>query len=116
MIKAKICGVEVKAEFLNPDVREKYENCVEEVKESCEKATACKRLSSSIRMQCNAVIKCLNDMFGDDCAGEVLGETTDLVACLDAFEDFCDIYEKYVNPVVSDRAMAAKAKASLKAG
>ena len=113
-MKAYICGVEVEADFLNPDVAEKYEACVESVGTGIQKAGKSKKMSEGIRMQCDLVIHCLDDMFGEGSAKKILGESTDLLACLDAFEDFCSVYEKYVNPVLSEKAMAAKARAAMR--
>ena len=115
MIKVKILGVELEADLLNPDVRERYEKCIEKVVEQSEKAKECVKTSEAIRMQCNAVIESLEEMFGEGTAKRVLGEKTNLLVCLDAFEGLCDIYDKYVDPLVNERTLQAKAKASLKA-
>lgn len=114
MIKVKILGVELEADLLNPDIREKYENYLEKVKEQSNDSLKCEKVSESIRMQCNAVIESIDGMFGEGSSKKVLGENTNLLVCLNAFEEFCEIYNKYADPVVGEAKRRAREKAALK--
>lgn len=40
----------------------------------------------------------------------MLGEETDLLTCLDAWEELTDVYEKQVNPILEERNEKVKFK------
>lgn len=61
-------------------------------------------------MECNAVIGFLDDIFGPGSAKKVLGEDTDLLTCLDAWEDLVELYEKQVDPILKQRTKVLKEK------
>ena len=102
MLKVKILGKEVQAALLNPEVAEKYDkgldNCISRIQ------TAYKNSGTGVaalREQCNAVINYIDDVFGSGTSKEVFGEETDLITCLDAFEDMANLYKEQVTPLVA---------------
>lgn len=114
MIKVKILGTELEADFLNPDVCQIYEENGAKVAEQCEESLKRGKTSDMIRAQCSAVIECLDGTFGEGSARKVLGSSTDLLECLEAYADYCDIMDKYVFPVLNEKAMEVKARAARK--
>lgn len=114
MIKVKILGAELEADLLNPDTCRIYEENGIKVAKQSEESLKCKRTSDAIRMQCNAVMECLDATFGNGSAKKVLGGSTDLLRCLDAYADYCDIIEKYVEPLLKEKVAEARARAALK--
>lgn len=107
-IKVKIQGVELEAALLSPKVMNQFNDGLKQV---ANKAYASKDLSDSataIEAQCNAVIYFVDDIFGTGSAKKIFGDETDLLTCLDAFEELSQLYEKQVNPILkeySNRAM-----------
>ena len=71
--------------------------------------------SERIRLQCQAVIDYVTDIFGADEAKEVLGEETDLLTCMDVLEEIQELYPSQVNPLVLEKSNALKRKLSGKA-
>lgn len=102
-IKVKILGVELEAPLLNHEVARRYEDGIKKVLETVEKAAECGKGSDGIEMECNAVIDFIDDIFGSGSAKKVLGKDTDLLTCLDAWDDLTDLYEEQVNPVLEER-------------
>lgn len=104
MIKVKVLGTELEADLLNPKVAEKYERrfiqAIDDIKQAKEKY---KTGAEGIEAQCNAVIEYIDDVFGRGAAKAVLGEETDLLACLDALGDLAEMYEVQVNPKIKER-------------
>lgn len=107
-MKVKIQGVELEAALLSPKVMRQFNDGLKQV---ANKAYASKDLvdsASAIEAQCKAVIDFVDDVFGAGSARKVFGDETDLLTCLDAFEEMTQLYEKQVNPILkeySDRAM-----------
>ena len=106
-MKIKILGVTLDMELeelANPDVADKYEKDVAETVEIIHESMECEAGSEGIRKQCQAVIDAFTDIFGEKAAKDVLGERTNLFRCLDAFEEFVNIYPKQVTPEIEKRA------------
>lgn len=104
VLKVKILEAELEAPLLNPKVAAKYDDgmrtCVERIQ------TAQKRTENSVealKEQCNAVVDCIDEIFGDGASRKVFGEETDLLTCLDAFEDMATLYDKQVTPMISGK-------------
>ncbi|CUP20792.1 Uncharacterised protein [[Eubacterium] contortum] len=99
-IKVKILDTNLEAPLMSPKLIRKFE---EEKHKVVDKANAAKDISdeaTAIEMQCNAVIEFVDDIFGKGSARAVFGEETDLLTCLEAFEELMNMYETQVNPIV----------------
>lgn len=74
--------------------------CVERIR------TAQKRTENSVealKEQCNAVVDYIDEIFGAGASRKVFGEETDLLTCLDAFEDMATLYDNQVTPLISNK-------------
>lgn len=84
----KINGVELEdLEIYDADVAEKYENALDEVDKKVKVAEKEVKASASIRKQCQAVFEFFNTMFGPGTDEKIFGNKTNLIVCLDAFEE-----------------------------
>lgn len=108
MIEVKIQGVPLTAALLNPKVAKQYEDGFDKIVETNNEAKHCRVGSKAIEMQCNAVISFIDDVFGKGSARRVLGEETDLLSCLEVFQELSELYEKQVVPLI-DQSMSEKA-------
>ena len=102
-IKVKVLGVELEAPLLNHEVARRYEEGSKKVMETADKALECGIGSEGIKMECDAVIGLIDDVFGPGSAEKVLGKDTDLLTCLDAWGDLAGLYEEQVNPILEER-------------
>lgn len=116
LITVEVLGIKLAADLLNPKVSRKYEEGMKKVTEIAVKATECECNSEGIEMDCNAVVDFIEDIFGKGSAVKVLGEETDLLTCLDAWEELTDVYEKQVTPILEERNRRVKAKFKEKNG
>lgn len=107
-IKVKILGVELEAPLLNHEVARRFEEDSKKVMETAEKALECGIGSDGIEMECNAVIYLIDDVFGPGSAEKVLGKDTDLLTCLDAWNDLAGLYDEQVTPVIEERNRLAR--------
>lgn len=110
LITVEILGVKLEADLLNPKVARKYDDEMKKVAEIANKATKCADGAEGIEMECNAVIGFIDNIFGSGSARKVLGEESDLLTCLDAWEDLTGLYENQVNPLITERTQKAKDK------
>lgn len=117
LITVKLQGKEVQADLLNPKVTKRFEDGFDEVLEKFKASTGDESISGSegIRMQCQAVIDYVTDIFGAYGAKEVLGEETDLLTCLDVLEEMQELYPSQVNPLVREKSNSLERKLSGKA-
>ena len=115
-IKVKILGVELESPLLNPEVAKCYEEGLLTVVKKSHQAQTRKSKSESIKMMCSAVIEFIDGVFGSGSAKNVLGDETDLLTCLDAFEELSEVYEKQVNPLIEQKYEQVKKKAEIKDG
>lgn len=81
MIEVVLQGQTLKANLLNPEVSKRYEDGFDKVVKTFDEAAKCERGSDGIRMQCQAVIDYVTDIFGEEQAKKVFGESTDLLEC-----------------------------------
>ncbi|MCI9025436.1 MAG: hypothetical protein HFG92_13560 [Dorea sp.] len=109
-IKVKILGAELEAPLLNHKVAKRYEDGTKKVIEIANKAMECGVGSEGIEMECNAVIDFIDDIFGPGSAKKVLGEETDLLTCLDAWDDLARLYDEQVHPVLKERNRIARGR------
>lgn len=116
MIQVKILGTTVEAALLSPKVAKKYDDGIKKVVKIANDSKACKNGPEAIEMQCNAVIGFIDDVFGIGSARKVLGEETDLLTCLDAWEDITNLYERQVNQIVKEYSDKAKAVLTVAGG
>lgn len=116
VIKVSILGVSLEADLLNPKVARKFDNGLKKVAEISRKATESGSGPDWIEKDCNAVIDFLDDIFGFGSAKKVLGEETDLLTCLDAFEEIAELYDKQINPILTARANALRGKSGKVSG
>ena len=117
LITVKLQGKEVQADLLNPKVTKRFEDGFDEVIEKFKASTGDESISGSegIRMQCQAVIDYVTDIFGEDGAKEVFGDETDLLTCLDVLEEMQELYPSQVNPLVREKSNSLERKLSGKA-
>ena len=66
MIEVVLQGQTLKANLLNPEVSKRYEDGFDKVIETFNEAKKCERGSDGIRMQCQAVIDYVTDIFGEE--------------------------------------------------
>ncbi|MCI5650356.1 MAG: hypothetical protein MR332_13205 [Fusicatenibacter sp.] len=103
-MKGKILGVSVELDHLmNPEVAKRYEDSIPEIMEKMHKSQECESGAEGIRMQCQAVIDAFVELFGDEKAKEILGEKTNLIKCLDAFDEYVNLFPKQINPAMEKR-------------
>ncbi len=95
----KILGVAVEADLFNPDKMADFETAISKTVDLTSKTVKGEKASESIRRQCQAVIDCLDQVFGENTAVKILGERTNLLRCLDAFEDVCFIHEQMTREI-----------------
>lgn len=111
----EIFGAKVEADLFNPDEMKKLEDSIDVAIKKVNDATKCDTGSEGIRMQCEAVIECLDNVFGENAAQKIFGGKTNLLDCLSAFEDVCFVHEQMTSiidsKVVNIKARVAKAKA-----
>lgn len=112
MIAVTIQKTQLEADLLNPNVMRKYDAGIKEVVEKANKASLIQNSADAVEEQCRAVIDFIDSMFGAGSARKALGEEVDLLTCVDAFEELVDLYDKQVNPLISQRSDAAFLKAS----
>lgn len=110
LITVEILGVKLEAPLLNHKVARKYDDGIARVVKIADETKHCNSGSEAIEKQCNAVVDFIEDIFGKGSALKVLGEETDLLTCLDAWEELTDVYEKQVNPILEERNKRAIAK------
>ena len=102
VLKVKILEAELEAPLLNPKTAAAYDDgmraCIERIQSAQERT---ENSVEALKEQCNAVIDYIDEVFGVGASRKVLGEETDLLTCLDAFEDMATLYDKQVTPLVS---------------
>jgi hypothetical protein len=99
-VKVKILGVELEAPLLNPKVMRQYDAGIKAVGDKANASRKEETSADAIEMMCDAVIEFVDTIFGEGSAKKVFGDETDLLTCLDAFEELTELYEKQVNPVL----------------
>ena len=102
VLNVKILEAELEAPLLNPKTAAAYDDgmraCIERIQSAQERT---ENSVEALKEQCNAVIDYIDEVFGVGASRKVLGEETDLLTCLDAFEDMATLYDKQVTPLVS---------------
>lgn len=106
MIEVMLQGQTLKANLLNPEVVKRYEDGFDKTIKAFDEAEKRERGSDGIRMQCQAVIDYVTDIFGEEQAKKVFGESTDLLECMDILEEMYDLYDKYITPKVTEKKQA----------
>ena len=94
----KILGIELEANLLNPDVADIYEAELKNVARKSNESKECESMAAGIRMQCQAVIDCIEHIFGEGSSKKVFGKSVDLIRCVEAFRDVTSMYDTQVNP------------------
>lgn len=100
MITVKILDTKLEAALLNHKVRRKFDEGIQEVVKKANEAITLPSQADGIEMQCNAVISFIDDIFGKGSAKKVFGEETDLLTCLEAFEQLTSLYTEQVDPLI----------------
>lgn len=98
MIKVKIRNAELEAALLNPETAKRYDDGVAAIAEKADEAKLCGSCCEAIKIQCNAVINFIDDIFGEGSAKEAVGGETDLLTCLEAYRDIVNAYKEQVIP------------------
>lgn len=111
LIEVEVLGVKLQAGLLNPKVARKYDEGLGKVLRTVEDAQSCSDGAKGIEMMCDAVVDFVDEVFGAGSAEMVLGEETDLLTCLDAWEELTELYEKQVHPILEERNRIAVEKA-----
>ena len=109
--EVEVVGVKLQAGLLNPKVARKYDEGLGKVLRTVEDAQSCSDGARGIEMMCGAVVDFVDEVFGAGSAEMVLGEETDLLTCLDAWEELTELYEKQVHPILEERNRIAMEKA-----
>ena len=81
-----INGVELTFDIFDLETAEAYEKGMDLIKQTSEKSLGDKSLADVIRVQCGVVFDFFDDVFGEGTSFAVFGEKTNLLACLNAFE------------------------------
>lgn len=94
-------GKQFELDFLDADVLEKIEQAYKSLQgKQIEKDV---KISESVRQQCTFIFEFFDEVFGDNIAREIFGNTTSLKVCADVLVEFTNEYEKqktdYVNVV-----------------
>jgi hypothetical protein len=116
MIQVTILGTTLEAALLNHKVARKYDEGIKSVIATVNESQNADSGADGIEMQCNAVIRFVDDIFGTGSARKVLGEETDLLTCLEAWRDITNLYEEQVAPIVQEYSNAAIGAANNGAG
>lgn len=88
-----INGIELEdIDILDADQSEKFENAIEKV-QKIEKIESSKN-SEAIRLVCNAIFDCFNDIFGEGTDKKVFGNKVNLMVCVEAFEQLIETVKK----------------------
>lgn len=104
-MKGKLAGVAVELDTLtDPDVAKAYEDSINEILEKMSEAKLKERGSDGIRMQCEAVMMTIQNVFGEDIKNKIFGEHTNLFKCLDVFEEYMNLYPKQVVPLIEKKS------------
>ena len=111
LIEVEVLGVKLQAGLLNPKVARKYDEGLGKVLRTVEDAQSCSDGARGIEMMCGAVVDFVDEVFGAGSAKRVLGEETDLLTCLDAWEELTELYEKQVHPILEERNRIVMEKA-----
>jgi len=86
-------GVELEdIDILEADESERFENAIEKVKEI--ENMECLKNSEAIRMICNSIFDCFNDIFGEGTDKKVFGDKVNLLICIEAFEELIETVRK----------------------
>ncbi len=110
-IEVKILGTTLEAALLNPKVIRKFDEGVKHrIPELAGKALECESGADAIEMQCSAVMDFVDEIFGEGSSKKVFGEETDLLTCLDAWEELTELYDTQVNPLTQEYVERVKAK------
>ncbi|MEG0309150.1 MAG: DUF6673 family protein [Clostridium sp.] len=81
-----INGVELELDIYDADTAEKYEKVIDDVQCIAEEVKDTKA-SKGIRIQCEAIFKVFNDLFGEGTDKKIFGEKVNLLSCIKAFEE-----------------------------
>lgn len=104
-MKGKLAGVAVELDTLtDPDVAKAYEDSIDEILEKMSEAKLEERGSDGIRMQCEVVMMAIQNVFGEDIKNKIFGEHTNLIKCLDVFEEYMNLYPKQVVPLIEKKS------------
>lgn len=76
-------------DIFEADIAEKYEKEIEKVKEESKNFEGMKD-SEVIRKSCNLVFDCFNNLFGPGTDKKVFGNKTNLLVCVNAFDELID--------------------------
>lgn len=104
----KILNETVEADLFDPDVMAAFEDTIQETVRKVQETIKDERPSEGIRRQCQAVIDCIDTIFGEGAAAKVFDGKTNLLKCLDAFEDVCFIHEQMSKKIQQKAAAIQK--------
>lgn len=107
----KILNCDVEADLFDPNVMAAFEDTVAATVARTAEQIEGEKASEGIRRQCQAVIDCIDTIFGQGSAATVFEGHTDLLKCLDAFEDVCFIHEQ-MTAEIEKRSKKALARAN----
>lgn len=110
MIQITIHGKKFEGDFLNPDVMEQYENAIDRARTEAARQVKGESGSQGVRRQCDAVRSCIDTVLGEGSADKLMPGGTDLLTCLDIFEELCLLGEKQITPLIQRRVMKYSAR------
>lgn len=104
-MKGKLAGVAVELDTLtDPDVAKAYEDSIDEILEKVSEASLEEKASEGIRMQCEAIMNAVQNVFGEEVKNKIFGKRTNLIKCLDVFEEYMNLYPKQVVPLIEKKS------------
>lgn len=104
-MKGKLAGATVELDILtDPDVVKTYEDSIDEILEKVSKASLEEKASDGIRMQCEAIMNAVQNVFGEEVKNKISGKRTNLIKCLDVFEEYMNLYPEQVVPMIEKKS------------
>lgn len=95
----KILNQSVEADLFDPDVMAAFEDTITGTVEKVQQEVKDEKASEGMRRQCQAIIDCIDKIFGEGAAEKVFEGKTDLLKCMDAFRDVCFIHEQMAEKI-----------------
>lgn len=103
LVEVKIQGKSFKGHFTSPEMLEKYEKSLDEAVKRAEKSMELKEDYLAVKEQCDAICKCADEILGNGSTEILFENGVDLLTCLDVFAELCEMKEKQIIPVITEK-------------
>lgn len=110
LIQVTIYGQKFEGNFMNPDVMENYEKSVEKARERSAASVNAEKGSQAIRIQCEAICDCVDEVLGEGSAKKLMPDGADLLTCLDIYDEICHMGERQLTPALQRHSMKYSAQ------